>query len=84
MEAVVGKFKYVFIGIYLLSVIGSVQNYEKQFDGEIFSLIGIFDNFIFNLLPAAIWTGLIFLIYKLFLKVFKKNKGNKPPQEDGK
>ena len=67
-----GKFKYVFIGIYLLSVIGSVQNYEKQFDGEIFSLIGVFDNFIFNLLPAAIWTGLIFLIYKLFLKVFKK------------
>ena len=79
-----GKFKYVFIGIYLLSVIGSIQNYEKQFDGEIFSLIGIFDYFIFNLLPAAIWTGLIFLIYKLFLKVFKKNKGNKPPQEDGK
>ena len=79
-----GKFKYVFIGIYLLSVIGSVQNYEKQFDGEIFSLIGVFDNFIFNLLPAAIWTGLIFLIYKLFLKVFKKNKGNNPPQEDGK
>jgi hypothetical protein len=81
VEAIVGKFRYVFIGIYLLSVIGSVQNYEKQFGGEVFSPIGIFDNFIFNLLPAAIWTVLIFLIYKLFLKVFKKNKGNKPTQD---
>jgi hypothetical protein len=84
VEAIVGKFKYIFIAIYLLSVIGSIQNYKKQFGIEVFSPIGIFDNFIFNLLPAAVWTGLIFLIYKLFLKVFKKNKGNKPPQEDGK
>jgi lipoprotein signal peptidase len=83
MEAIMGKLKYVFIAIYVLSVIGSVQNYEKQFGGEVFSPLGIIDNFVFNLLPAAIWTGVIFLVYKLFLKVFKKNKGTKPTQDGG-
>jgi hypothetical protein len=81
VEAVVGKLKYIFIAIYLLSVIGSIQNYEKQFGEKVFSPFGIFNNFIFNLLPAAIWTGLIYLIYKLFLKVFKRNKGAEPTQD---
>ena len=78
-----GKFKFVFIPIYILSVIGSVQNYEKDYGGSVFSLAGIVDNFILNILIAGIWTGLIYLIYRLFLKVFKKNKGTKPTQDGG-
>ena len=76
MEAVVGKFKIIFIAFYFLSVIGSVQNYEKTYGAPIFSLVGIFDNFIVNLLPAAIFTGIAYLIYKGYLKIFKRKSGN--------
>ena len=70
-----GKFKVIFIAFYFLSVIGSVQNYEKNYGMSVISLIGIFDNFIVNLLPAAIFTGIAYLIYKGFLKLFKRNSG---------
>jgi hypothetical protein len=75
VEAIVGKFKVIFIAFYFLSVIGSVQNYEKNYGMSVISLIGIFDNFIVNLLPAAIFTGIAYLIYKGFLKLFKRNSG---------
>jgi hypothetical protein len=80
MEAIVGKFKVIFIAFYLLSVIGSVQNYEKNYGSSVSSLIGIFDNFIVNLLPAAIFTGIAYLIYKAYLKLFKRNSGQKGEQ----
>jgi len=75
VEAIVGKFKVIFITFYLLSVIGSVQNYEKNYGSSVFSLVGIFDNFIVNLLPAAIFTGIAYLIYKGYSRLFKRNSG---------
>lgn len=75
-----GKFKIIFIFFYILSVIGSVQNYEKAYGGSIFSLAGIIDNFIFNLIPAAIFTGIAYLIYKGYRRIFKRNSGNEGKQ----
>ncbi len=70
-----GKFKIVFVSLYIFLVIGSVQNYEKTYGSPIFSFVGIIDNFIFNLVPAAIFTGVAYLIYKGYLKLFKRNSG---------
>ena len=80
MEAVVGKFRIIFIAFYIFSVIGSVQNYEKTYGGSVFSFAGIIDNFVFNLVPAAIWTGVAYLIYKGYLKNFKRKSGNQGEQ----
>jgi lipoprotein signal peptidase len=67
------KYQYWFFGFYALGVIGSVQNYKKQYGMDVFSPIGIFDNFVFNLLPAAIFTGIILLIHKTYLRMSGKN-----------
>jgi len=80
MEAVVGKFKIIFIAFYILTVIGSVQNYEKNYGGSVFSFAGIIDNFVFNLVPAAIWTGVAYLVYRGYLKIFKRNSGKQGEQ----
>ncbi len=66
------SYSYVFVGIYLFSVLGSVQNYSKQYGMDVLSPIGIFDNFVFNLLPAAIFTGLWVLVHKIILRVLKR------------
>ena len=68
----VKKYKGFFIAFYLFSVLGSVQTYKKQYGMEIFSVAGIFDNFVFSLLPAFIFTGIVMLIHKLYLRIFKK------------
>lgn len=75
-----GKFRIIFIAFYIFSVIGSVQNYEKTYGGSVFSFAGIIDNFVFNLVPAAIWTGVAYLIYKGYLKIFKRKSGNQGEQ----
>jgi len=75
-----GKFKIVFIALYIFLVIGSVQDYEETYGAPIFSFVGIIDNFIFNLLPAAIFTGIAYLIYKGYLKIFKRNSGKQGEQ----
>jgi hypothetical protein len=66
------SYSYVFVGIYLFSVLGSVQNYSKQYGMDVLSPIGIFDNFVFSLLPAAIFTGLWVLVHKIILRVLKR------------
>jgi hypothetical protein len=67
------KYRFVFIGFYLFAVLGSVQNYTKQYGMDVLSPIGIIDNFVFNLLPAAIFTGIWILIHKAILKIFKRH-----------
>ncbi len=71
------SYSYVFVGIYLFSVLGSVQNYSKQYGMDVLSPIGIFDNFVFNLLPAAIFTGLWVLVHKIILRVLKREREDK-------
>ena len=66
------KYRYFFLGFYAFSVLGSVQTYSKQYGMEVFSLVGIIDNFVVSLLPAAIFTGIVILIHKLYLRLFKK------------
>jgi hypothetical protein len=68
------QYKYFFIGFYLLAVLGSVQGYKKQYGMEVLSPIGIFDNFVFSLLPAAIFTAIVMLIHKLYLRLFRKSE----------
>jgi hypothetical protein len=80
MEAIMGKFKIVFISLYIFLIVGSVQNYEKTYGAPIFSFVGIIDNFVFNLIPAAIFTGIAYLIYKGYLKIFKRKSGNQGEQ----
>jgi hypothetical protein len=66
------KYRLWFIGIYVLTVIGSLQNYKKQYGMEVLSPIGIFDNFVFSLVPAFIVTGLVMIIHKTYLRITGK------------
>jgi hypothetical protein len=68
----------VFIGLYVLNVLISVLNYKKTYGGSVFSIAGIIDNFVVTLLPAALLTGLILLIQRLYKRISKgKNKDDK-------
>jgi len=66
------NYKGFFFAFYALAVLGSVQTYKKQYGMEVFSIAGIFDNFVFSLLPAFIFTGIVMLIHKLYRRIFKK------------
>ena len=50
-------FKGVLIALYAFIVLGSVQNYSAQYNGqEVFSLIGIGDNFVLTaIIPLIIY-----------------------------
>ena len=50
-------FKGVLIALYAFIVLGSVQNYSSKYNGqEVFSLIGILDNFVITaVLPLIIY-----------------------------
>jgi len=61
-------FKAVLVAFYAFIVLGSVQNYSSQYNGqEIFSLIGIMDNFVITaVLPLIIYAvGRKFFFKKL-------------------
>lgn len=62
-------FKVFLIGLYAFIVLGSVQTYSSQYNGqEIFSFVGIVDNFIISAIPSAIIYGIGLLIRKIYLK----------------
>ena len=61
-------FKGVLFALYAFIVLGSVQNYSAQYNGlEVFSLIGILDNFVLTaLIPLIIYgVGRKFFFKKL-------------------
>jgi hypothetical protein len=51
------NFKGIMIALYVFIILGSVQNYSNQYNGqEVFSLIGILDNFVITaILPLIIY-----------------------------
>ncbi len=62
-------FKGVLVAFYALIVLGSVQNYSSQYNGqEVFSFAGIIDNFIVSAILPLIIYGIGLLIRKLFSK----------------
>jgi hypothetical protein len=62
-------FKGALIALYAFSVLGSVQTYSAQYNGqEIFSLIGIVDNFVITAVLPLIIYGVGLLIRKYFFK----------------
>ena len=62
-------FKGVLIAFYALIVIGSIQNYSARYNGqEVFSLIGILDNFVVSAILPLIIYGVGLLIRKYLFK----------------
>lgn len=62
-------FKGILVGLYLFIVLGSVQNYSARYNGqEVFSLVGIIDNFVITAVLPLIIYGIGLLIRKFFLK----------------
>lgn len=61
------NFKRILIALYAFIILGSVQNYSTQYNGQrVFSLIGILDNFVITaILPLIIyWAGRKFFFKK--------------------
>ena len=62
-------FKGVLIALYAFIVLGSVQTYSTNYNGQqVFSLIGILDNFVITAVLPLIIYGVGLLIRKAFFK----------------
>lgn len=81
MEVFIKIFKGLLVALYVIIIMGSVQNYSATYNGQaVFSTIGIIDNFVVTAILPLILYGVGLLIRKRFFNKDKFSYMSKPEE----